>query len=240
MNELIKIHKKSNGDSVVSARDLHAFLESKRDFSNWIKDRIEKYGFVENQDYTTLTKIVERAKRIEYALILDTAKEIAMVEGNEKGKQARQYFLECERRAKNPIEGITRLDMARMLLEAETERVRLEQENKELLPHKQFSESVSRSKTSILIRDLAKILSQSGHDIGEKRLFSWLRDNGYLIKALGRDFNSPTQKSIDLGVIEFTERTFTDLTGTFTRKTPLITGKGQVYFAKKFSKNNAA
>jgi len=101
MEELIKITK-HEGKQAVSARELHGFLESKRDFSNWIKDRIDKYGLIEEVDFT-LAKIVERGKsgaqtKIEYALTLDCAKELAMVEGNEKGRQARRYFIACEKK----------------------------------------------------------------------------------------------------------------------------------------------
>ncbi|WP_293914663.1 MULTISPECIES: antA/AntB antirepressor family protein [unclassified Sphingobacterium] len=103
--ELIKVTE-NNGQSVVSARDLHAFLGSKQDFSTWIKNRIKKYGFIENEDYSTLHNFVERgdsnlkSKSIEYALTLNAAKELAMVEANDKGRQARKYFIECERMAK--------------------------------------------------------------------------------------------------------------------------------------------
>ena len=80
-----------------------SFLESKQDFSNWIKNRIEKYGLVENQDYSLLNNFIEQTgrgghNRIEYALTIDAAKELAMVEGNDKGKQARQYFISCEKK----------------------------------------------------------------------------------------------------------------------------------------------
>ncbi|WP_051959892.1 antA/AntB antirepressor family protein [Sphingobacterium sp. ML3W] len=102
MEEIIKIND-HNGQSVVSARELHEFLESKRDFSTWIKQRIQKYGFVENDDFSRFTQKVEanNATSIEYALTLDTAKELAMVEANDKGRQARKYFIACERRANN-------------------------------------------------------------------------------------------------------------------------------------------
>lgn len=100
MEELIKITE-SNGKKAVNARELHDFLESKRDFSNWIKDRIEKYGLVENEDYVVFANFGENPKggrpQIEYALSVDAAKELSMVEGNEKGKQARRYFIECEK-----------------------------------------------------------------------------------------------------------------------------------------------
>ena len=105
MNELIALNQSSiNGEvqQTVNARELHAFLQSKQDFSTWIKNRVEKYGFVENQDFIKLHKKVELSKTgqigIDYHITLDMAKELAMVEQNEKGKQARQYFIECERK----------------------------------------------------------------------------------------------------------------------------------------------
>lgn len=107
MNELIKITEQ-NGQQVVSARELHLFLESKQDFSTWIKNRIEKYDFIENEDYILLHNFVEQTGRgghnkKEYALTIDMAKELAMVEGNEKGKQARRYFIECEKKLREVV-----------------------------------------------------------------------------------------------------------------------------------------
>ena len=105
MHELIPLHLQTIDDNTVetvSARELHAFLESKQDFSTWIKNRIEKYGFVENVDYTLFHKKMEQvsgAKHlIEYFVSIGMAKELAMVENNDKGKQARKYFIECERK----------------------------------------------------------------------------------------------------------------------------------------------
>ena len=98
MEELIKIEKREDGTQAVSARELHAFLEIKSKFSDWFKNRVSKYGFIENQDFASLSRNLENGGReIEYALSLDTAKELAMVEGNSKGKQARQYFIEAEK-----------------------------------------------------------------------------------------------------------------------------------------------
>lgn len=103
-----------------------------------------------------------------------------------------------------------------------------------------FADSVAASQNSILVRDLAKIIKQNGVDIGEKRLFSWLRENGYLVRKKGNDYNSPTQRSMDLGVLEFTENIHHHNSGMITvTKTPKVTGKGQVYFANKFLKNIA-
>lgn len=100
MNELIKITEQ-NGKRAVNARELHQFLGVGKDFSSWIKERISKYGFIEDQDYSSFTEIGERevgaTVRKEYALSLDMAKELSMVENNEKGRQARKYFIECEK-----------------------------------------------------------------------------------------------------------------------------------------------
>ena len=101
MKELIKITE-HNGKQAVSARELHAFLGAKKDFTDWIKYRIAKYGFIENEDFEVFHKIGENPQggrpQIEYALTIDCAKELAMVEGNAKGKQARLYFIECEKK----------------------------------------------------------------------------------------------------------------------------------------------
>ena len=102
----------NNGKQAVSARDLHAFLESKQDFSTWIKNRIEKYDLVENEDYVTAPQIYGTANgghstRLEYALTIDAAKELSMVEGNERGKEARKYFIACEKKLKEQQKPMT-------------------------------------------------------------------------------------------------------------------------------------
>ena len=98
-----------------------------------------------------------------------------------------------------------------------------------------FAKAVEASKTSILIGELAKLIKQNGYDIGQKRLFEWLRENGYLIKRQGTDHNMPTQKSMDLGLFEIKVRTINNPDGSIkTTKTPKVTGKGQQYFINKF------
>ena len=107
MRELIKITTTESGSQVVSARELHEFLESKQEFANWIKNRIDKYGFVENQDFEVFDNFIKNPSGgrplKEYALTLDMAKELAMVEGNEKGRQARRYFIECEKKLREIV-----------------------------------------------------------------------------------------------------------------------------------------
>ena len=95
----------------VNARELHAFLESKQEFSNWIKNRIEDYGFLDGVDFLTNLSKTQGRPRIDYFLSLDMAKELSMVERNAKGKQARQYFIDCD-----PLQA------AKAFIEAETAR----------------------------------------------------------------------------------------------------------------------
>ena len=104
----------------------------------------------------------------------------------------------------------------------------------EMKPKAIFADAVSSSSNSILVRDLAKLLKQNGVDIGEKRLFEYLRNNGYLIKRPGADYNSPTQKSMDLGLFEIKETVVAHANDTRVHKTSKITGKGQRYFINKF------
>ena len=100
MTELIKVTEE-NGEQLVSAKELHEFLEVKSKFADWFKNRVSKYGFEENQDYVSISKNLENGGReIDYVLKLDIAKELSMVEGNEKGSQARKYFILCEKKLK--------------------------------------------------------------------------------------------------------------------------------------------
>ena len=125
--------------------------------------------------------------------------------------------------------------LADLLLQAGNQIKQLELEKSQMKPKALFADSVSASENTILIRDLAKILKQNGVDIGEKRLFTWLRDNGYLVKKIGSDYNSPTQRSMNLGILEFTESTYVHNSGKIiVTKTPKVTGKGQIYFVNKF------
>ena len=118
-----------------------------------------------------------------------------------------------------------------------------ELEKKAMLLEKQkpkvlFADAVAASKTSILIGELAKVLKQNGIDIGQNRLFEWLRNNGYLISRNGTDYNMPTQKSMNLGLFEIKETTITHADGHISiNKTTKVRGKGQTYFINKFLRN---
>lgn len=127
------------------------------------------------------------------------------------------------------------IQLATNLKEEKEKRRLLEEEKKANAPKVIFADAVSASRTSILVGELAKLMKQNGIDTGEKRLFNWLRENGYLVKRKGTDYNMPTQKSLELGVIETKERTINNPDGSIRiTKTPKVTGKGQQYFINKF------
>ncbi|MGB3160919.1 MAG: phage regulatory protein/antirepressor Ant [Carnobacterium sp.] len=111
----------------------------------------------------------------------------------------------------------------------------LELENQALAPKALFADSVSASDTSILVNDLAKLLKQNGIEIGGTRLFGWLRDNGFLIRRKGTDYNMPTQRSMEMKLFQIKETTINHNSGRISiSKTPKVTGKGQLYFINKF------
>lgn len=120
-------------------------------------------------------------------------------------------------------------------LEAEHARNIAELQLTEQRPKVIFADAVTASKTSILVGELAKLLKQNGHNIGQNRMFQWLRDKGYLIRRQGTDYNMPTQQSMELGLFEIKETSITHSDGHITiSKTPKVTGKGQMYFINKF------
>ncbi|MCL1988112.1 MAG: phage antirepressor KilAC domain-containing protein [Firmicutes bacterium] len=240
MNELLKIHYDSE-QPLVNGRDLHQFLEIETKYEDWFP-RMREYGFTENIDYHTL-KIENMVNnrvytKTDHALTIATAKEIAMLQRNEKGKAIRQYLIKVEESWNSP-----ELLMARALKMADGKIKRLEVDNQELQtkveemqPKALFADSVAASDTSILIGEMAKILKQNGvENMGQNRLFEWLRVHGYLISRKGSDYNSPTQKSMELGIMEIKEGSRLNADGTVViTKTTKITGKGQIYFINKF------
>lgn len=126
-------------------------------------------------------------------------------------------------------------EMARGLLAAQKLLAEKDKRIEEMRPKEIFADAVSVSKTDILIGDLAKLIKQNGHDIGQKRLFAWLREKGYLIKRKGLDWNMPTQKSMEMNLFRVKETVVTHSDGhTTVSKTTKVTGKGQIYFINKF------
>lgn len=254
MNELIKITE-HEGRKAVSARELHEFLQSKRDFSNWVKDKIKKYGFVENEDYEVFNNFGENPNGgrplTEYAISIDMAKEVAMVENNARGKEARKYFIEVERRFKTiPYQSQIPQSYSQALLLAAKQADKIEKQQQLIAqgkiqiqqnaPRVLFSKSVETSKQSILIGDLARIIKQNGVNIGQNRLFKWLRANGYLICRFGESYNQPTQKALDLKILDIKMTLIHRADGEVMQSsTTKVTGKGQIYFVNKFLKQRS-
>ena len=228
MNEIITVNY-DNEQPTVSARELHDFLEVGADFRHWFP-RMCEYGFEEGKDFRTfLTESSGGRPAQDAEITIDMAKELCMLQRNDKGKQARQYFLQLERDWNSPEKVMARaLQIAHKRIHTLTEQAKLD------APLVHFAKGVTVSKTSILIFDFAKILRQNGADMGGKRFFAWLRENGYLVKRKGSDYNMPTQRSMELGLFEIKETVITQSDGhTTISRTPKITGKGQVYFFNK-------
>ena len=232
MNELLKIDTSNAERITVSARDLYEFLEATERFNSWF-DRMKQYGLTEGEDFNPLKSLrvqTEGNREVQrevddYQLTIDTAKQIAMLQRNEKGTQARKYFIQVEN-AWNSPERV----MARALEIAHKTIATLEVENKEMKPKALFADAVAQSDTSILVYDLAKLICQNGVKIGGNRLWTWLRDNGYIFKHSCE----PTQKSMEMKLFEVIERTV-QRSGHDPKvtRTTRVTGKGQVYFINK-------
>ncbi|WP_122364083.1 antA/AntB antirepressor family protein [Bartonella tribocorum] len=192
----------------VSARELHAFLEVKRDFSNWIKDRINKYDFKEERDYIlTLAKIGERQNVVlkEYHLTLSVAKELSMVENNKKGREARLYFIECEKRAKqvttpqvdlaNALENP--LTIKQLLLESINQLEDLRNEVSTLKPKAEALEGLKRSDGLFGLIEAAKML-----EVRPKDLTNYLRKHDWVYRRAPGAPLLPYQDKIKKGFMD--------------------------------------
>jgi len=234
MNELINVTLNENHEPVVSGRQLHETLGVKTRYNDWF-NRMTEFGFTENEDYLAVTQKRVTAQgnatnQTDHIIKLDMAKEIAMIQRTDKGKEVRTYFIQVEKDFNSP-EKI----MARALLMADKKVHKLEAQIEADRPKVLFADAVSASKSSCLIGELAKILKQNGIDIGQNKLFQWLRANGYLISRRGESWNQPTQKSMQLGLFELKKTNINHADGhTTVNTTTKVTGKGQQYFINKF------
>lgn len=237
MNELIEV---DSDTQMVSARELYGVLEIASRFSRWFDTN--KDLFVEGEDYykcTSSTVVNNGAVREleDYQISVLMAKHLAMMSRTEKGKKVRDYLIALEKAWNTPEQVMARaLRIAdRTIDELKLNNQRLVAVNEEMRPKAIFADAVAASHTSILIGDLAKLISQNGVNIGQKRLFKWLRDNGYLIKREGSDRNMPTQRSMEMKLFEVKESTISNPDGSVRiTRTPKVTGKGQQYFINKF------
>lgn len=238
MNELIPINYDGE-QPMISARDLHKALGIKERFSAWFA----RYSdcFEKEVDFTGVGKptSVNNGAEImlsDYLITTDMAKHISMMTKTEKGKEMRQYFIDLEKAWNTPEQVF-----ARALKMADQTIAKLKDTNKSLTekieadrPKTIFADAVSASHTSILIGDLAKLICQNGYQIGQKRLFQWMRDNGYLMVS-GSSRNMPKQKYVEQGLFEIKESNVQNPDGSVRiTRTTKVSGKGQLYFVNKF------
>ena len=228
MNELIKINYDTE-QPTVSARELHEKLNIDSNFTTWFK-RMCEYGFEEGKDFfPKMEESTGGRPSKEFDVNIDMAKQICMIQRTPEGRECRQYFIDLEKSWNTP-----ELVMARGLKAAQKMIAEQDKIIERMRPKEIFADAVATSKQSILIGQLAKLICQNGHEIGQKRLFKWMRENGYLMKS-GSDYNMPMQRYVEQGLFEIKESSIANPDGsTRLTRTTKVTGKGQQYFINKF------
>ena len=250
--ELIKVTTNEEGKRLVSARELHEFLEIGTEFRKWFPRMIE-YGFDENADYIRVSQkcptLGGEQIMTDYAMNMDMAKELSMIQRTDKGKEARQYFIQCERQLKE-IDNRANLLLSiynggqegilasKMLTEIEVKEataplmLKIEEDK----PLVDFSNQILKSSDNILIRELAKIISDEVIVIGQNRLYEKLRE----FKMIMKNSTEPYQAYVENGYFILEEKSVRTTYGTKLTKTTKITPKGQIAIVEKFRKEVAS
>lgn len=225
----------------ISARELHERLEVRYDFKRWTEYNFK--DFSEGVDYfgghidVSGNQYGGQQSILDYRLSVDMAKHLCLMSKTEKGKMCREYLIAIQKAWNTPEQVMAR---ALKIADRQIESLRnmnnaLSEDVNRMKPKEVFADAVAASHSSILIGELAKILRQNGIDTGEKRLFAWMRQQGYLIRRKGTDYNMPTQRSMELKLFEVKETVISHADGhTSISKTTKVTGKGQQYFINKF------
>lgn len=243
MNELIKVNYENVDRPTVSGRELWEALEVETPYKKWF-DRMAEYGFSEGVDFNLDKNVrvqIEGNRNVsreitDHQLTIPMAKELCMLQRTERGKFWRQYFIGVEEKWNSPEAIMARaLQLSNVKMkQLETTVSDLQKQMEQDKPKVLFADSVTASSSSILIGELAKLIKQNGVDIGQRRLFEWMRTNGYLIKRKGSEYNLPTQRSMEQGLMEIKETSVVHTGYTTISKTPKVTGKGYVYFINLF------
>lgn len=234
MEEIIKIIE-HNGKRAVNARELHQFLESKYQFANWIQERITKYGFVENQDYEVFKENLKNSNggrpQTEYALSVDMAKELSMVENNEKGRLARKYFIECEKIARESMVASYQIEdpikRAERWIEEQKEKKALEAKNQEMQPKAQYFDELVERSLLTGFRDTAKELG-----LKQGEFIKILIDKGYIYRTPKGELRPIAKYANDLFELKDFKSISSDHAGVRT----WITVKGKKVFQLLFSR----
>lgn len=231
LENLIKIEER-NGEQLVSGRDLHEFLEIGTPYKKWF-DRMCEYGFSENVDFITVGQKCPIANGgfqeiTEHLMKISMAKELSMLQRNERGKQAREYFIKCEEAWNSEDMVLARaLQIQNKKILGYKEHIEvLENKIKEDAPRVSFAETIEKASDCILVREFSKIIANEGIHLGEKSLYKWFREKGFIFK----NSTEPMQSAVQRGLFKVSERVIKAVTGDIVRSTTKITGKGQVYF----------
>lgn len=249
MNELIKITTNEEGKKLVSARELHEFLESKERFSKWWeKVSSEKdYGFENGIDYTPYQMVhpSNNQEIIDYVMGIEMSKEISMISKLPKGKEARKYFINCEKklieisRKASLLEAIYNGGQEGILASKQLTELEVKEATTPLLakieedkPLVDFAENIVSSSDNIQVGDFAKIIKDENIKLGRNKLYEWLRENKYIMKD-----NKPYQNRVDQGLFLMDEYVYNTpyKKGCIGFKT-LISPKGQIYLMEKLKR----
>lgn len=229
--ELVKVQEKENGEQLISARELYEFLELKERFSKWF-ERMLKYSFILNEDYTPYQMVHPKNNQEiqDFELKIDMAKELCMLAKNEKGKQARKYFVAIEKAWNSPDLIIARALIAAngKMLEYKKNILKLENKIEKDKPLVDYAKEVANSSDSIDMGTFAKLIKDEGIKMGRNKLFEWLRDSKFLMSN-----NIPYQKYVDNKSFEVIQTTYKTPYGTKLGNKTLITGKGQIRIVEK-------
>lgn len=234
MYQLLPICK-TGGFNSVDARLLHTFLDSKQEFTNWIKNRIDEYGFVECSDFLIiLSKSTGGRPRTDYFVSLDMAKELAMVERTEKGKQARQYFIECEKQLAGGLKQIDFSDplaAAQAFIAAETERRQLAMQVAQITPKAAALDLISAADGDLCLTDAAKNLQ-----IPPKKLIDYLQSHRWIFKRNGQGGWISYQPRINAGLLRHVEYRYQSKGEERINTQVRVTAKGLAKLAEILSK----
>lgn len=249
MNEILNISNvhgymdKQSGTAYLNAEDVargFGFTESKGgiEYVRWrtVNHYLRGFGF--SQDVAKDDFLPENmVYRLGFKASNEAAQKFQAVLADEVLPAIRRHgaYMTEEALEKAITEPDFLIRLATQLKEEKAKRLEAEKQVEAAKPKVLFADAVSASHTSILVGELAKILRGNGVEIGQRRLFAWLREHGYLIKRQGTDYNMPTQMAMELGLFEIKEGSYVNGSGAnIITKTPKVTGKGQTYFINKF------
>lgn len=244
MSNLINISN-NKGNLVVSSREVAVNFEKEHNDTKKRIRELEKDMGEKSHNYFIASQYIDSMNREqeEYLLTRDGFTLLAMGFTGKKALSWKLKYIEAFNKMEQALkeqDKPLKLDSKFMYQIAQ----QLEEKEKQIAlmtPKAIFADAVATSRTSILVGELAKILKQNGVEIGQNRLFEWLRDNEFLIKRKGSDYNMPTQKSMELELFEIKETSITHSDGHISvSKTPKVTGKGQIYFVNKFKEKEIA